>query len=160
MRPITYHPFGLMVPRSPAILILTLGVVVALNGVAQAQPAAQPKPAPEPKTPAQPAAPPEKQPAQPVPAEAAQPTQPEQPAAAQRSYEPLPYTDGLKTKRTEVQRWLRGGEIPAAGATGLTIINVTDPREIDAYLATSEGQEAILNVLSSRAETLRRILVR
>jgi len=113
MRLITYHPFGLMVPRSPAILILTLGVVVALNGVAQAQPAAQPKPAPEPKTPAQPAAPPEKQPAQPVPAEAAQPTQPEQPAAAQRSYEPLPYTDGLKTKRTEVQRWLRGGEIPA-----------------------------------------------
>jgi len=53
-----------------------------------------------------------------------------------------------------------GGEIPAAGATGLTIINVTDPREIDAYLATSEGQDAILNVLSSRAETLRRILVR
>ena len=53
-----------------------------------------------------------------------------------------------------------GGQIPAAGATGLTIINVTDPREIDAYLATSEGQDAILNVLSSRAETVRRILVR
>jgi len=52
-----------------------------------------------------------------------------------------------------------GGQVPAAGApAGLTIINVTDPREIDSYLAGSEGQDAILNVLSSRAESVKRIL--
>jgi len=52
-----------------------------------------------------------------------------------------------------------GGQVSGASSMGLTIINVTDPREIDAYLATSEGQDAILNVLSSRAEALRRIIV-
>lgn len=107
MRPVTCHPSGLMVPRSPAIFSLTVAVVVALSGLTQAQAADQPKTAPTPKAPAEPAASPEKLPAEPAPAEAAPP------AAVRRSYEPLPYTDGLKTKRTEVQRWLRGGEIPA-----------------------------------------------
>ena len=52
-----------------------------------------------------------------------------------------------------------GGQVPAGGPAGLTIINVTDPREIDAYLAGSDGQNAILNVLSSRSEAVKRILV-
>ena len=57
-----------------------------------------------------------------------------------------------------------GGPIPtqASGGEdmqpGINIINVTDPRELDQYLATSAGQNAILNVLSSRAEAVKRVL--
>ena len=57
-----------------------------------------------------------------------------------------------------------GGPVPAqaAGAadreTSINIINVTDPRELDRYLASSAGQNAILNVLSSRAEAVKRVL--
>ena len=40
----------------------------------------------------------------------------------------------------------------------INIINVTDPRDIDQYLASSAGQNAILNVLSSRAESVRKVL--
>lgn len=40
----------------------------------------------------------------------------------------------------------------------INIINVTDPRDIDQYLSTSAGQHAILNVLSSRAETVKKVL--
>jgi len=39
-----------------------------------------------------------------------------------------------------------------------TIINVTDPRELDQYLASSAGQNAVLNVLSSRAQRVRKII--
>ena len=39
-----------------------------------------------------------------------------------------------------------------------TIINVLDGRELDGYLASKRGQDAILNVLSSRAGTVRKIM--
>ena len=106
MRTLTYRPFGLMVPRSPAILVLVLTAVVALGGLAQAQPAAQPK------TPASPPASPEKQPAQPAPAQAAQPAQPKQPAAARASYVAIPVTEDFRTKRMDIQRMLRAGNVP------------------------------------------------
>ncbi len=54
-----------------------------------------------------------------------------------------------------------GGAVPAsasAGASGLTVINVTDPRDIDRYLSSADGQNAILNVLSSRAPAVKRVL--
>ena len=57
-----------------------------------------------------------------------------------------------------------GGPIPSQAPggedmqPGINIINVTDPRELDQYLATSAGQNAILNVLSSRAEAVKRVL--
>jgi hypothetical protein len=57
-----------------------------------------------------------------------------------------------------------GGPVPAQPAgtadqeTSINIINVTDPRELDRYLASSAGQNAILNVLSSRAEAVKRVL--
>jgi hypothetical protein len=40
----------------------------------------------------------------------------------------------------------------------ITIINLTDPGELDRYLTTSTGQNAVLNVLSSRSEMVKRIL--
>jgi len=43
--------------------------------------------------------------------------------------------------------------------TELTLINVTDPSELDRYLASSRGQRAFLNIISSRARTIRRILL-
>jgi len=42
--------------------------------------------------------------------------------------------------------------------TALSIINVVDPRELDRYLASAGGQNAILNVLSSRAMVVKKIL--
>lgn len=40
----------------------------------------------------------------------------------------------------------------------INIINITDPSELDRYLSTSDGQRAILNVLSSRKIEAQRIL--
>jgi hypothetical protein len=40
----------------------------------------------------------------------------------------------------------------------ITIMNITDPSELDRYLNTSAGQDAVINILSSRAETVRRVL--
>jgi len=40
----------------------------------------------------------------------------------------------------------------------ISIINVIDPNEMDRYLSSSSGQNAVLNVLSSRGETVKRIL--
>jgi len=48
-----------------------------------------------------------------------------------------------------------------AGTTGkseFTFINITDPRELDRYLATPAGKDAILNVISSRAQSVRRVI--
>lgn len=42
--------------------------------------------------------------------------------------------------------------------TELTIINVVDSRQLDHYLASSAGQNAVLNVIGSRAGEIRRIL--
>jgi len=39
-----------------------------------------------------------------------------------------------------------------------TLINITDPQELDRYLATPAGKNAILNVISSRAQAVRKIL--
>lgn len=46
------------------------------------------------------------------------------------------------------------------GSSGgeITIINVTDTRELDSYLATPRGQDAVLNILSSRSLAVRRII--
>jgi hypothetical protein len=54
-----------------------------------------------------------------------------------------------------------GGAVPASASGsggGITMINVTDPRDIDRYLASADGHNAILNVLSSRAPAVKRIL--
>jgi len=62
-----------------------------------------------------------------------------------------------------------GGSVPKKGEESvasaveqqkqpINIINVTDPREISNYLATSEGSNALMNVLSSKAQTLKRHL--
>jgi hypothetical protein len=42
--------------------------------------------------------------------------------------------------------------------TPINIINVNDPSQLDTYLASSRGQDAILNVLSTRNQSVRRIL--
>jgi len=52
-----------------------------------------------------------------------------------------------------------GGAVSGGpGRAEINIINVTDPRELDRYLATPAGQDAIINILSSRREAVRRIL--
>jgi len=48
--------------------------------------------------------------------------------------------------------------LPSEQKQPINIINVTDPREVGNYLATSEGTNALMNVLSSKAQTLKRIL--
>ena len=54
-----------------------------------------------------------------------------------------------------------GGPVPAAASGGVGtpvyITNITDPREIDAYLATAQGQRAILNVMSRNSRRVQRI---
>ena len=40
----------------------------------------------------------------------------------------------------------------------ITIINVVDSRQLDQYLASSAGQNAVLNVIGSRAGEVRRII--
>lgn len=42
--------------------------------------------------------------------------------------------------------------------TPINIINVNDPSQLDMYLASSRGQDAILNVLGSRNQTAKRLL--
>jgi hypothetical protein len=57
-----------------------------------------------------------------------------------------------------------GGPVPSEyspmekGKVELTFINVSDPRDIDRYLSSAAGQNAVLNVLSSRAETVKKIM--
>ena len=57
-----------------------------------------------------------------------------------------------------------GGPIPSEYSRGekdkveLTFINVSDPRDIDRYLSSAAGQNAVLNVLSSRADTVKKIM--
>lgn len=50
----------------------------------------------------------------------------------------------------------------SAGQKGVSpeinIINITDPRELDKYMSTSAGQDAILNVLGARSEAANRML--
>lgn len=43
------------------------------------------------------------------------------------------------------------GTEQANNSTPINIINVVDPRQISEYVASSEGQNVVLNVLSSRA---------
>ena len=50
------------------------------------------------------------------------------------------------------------GSIDSAGKQSLTIVNVLDSREMDRYLASSSGQDAVLNVLSTRNSEVKRIL--
>jgi TP901 family phage tail tape measure protein len=47
---------------------------------------------------------------------------------------------------------------PNGGPGDINIINVTDPSQIDQYLSTSEGQDAVLNVLGARPEAAQRML--
>jgi len=51
-----------------------------------------------------------------------------------------------------------GGLVGDAGKSEFTFVNLTDPRELDRYLATPAGKDAIINVLSSRSQTVRRLL--
>ena len=55
-----------------------------------------------------------------------------------------------------------GGPVPATPAGGGQAVNITnlvDPREIDAYLASAAGQRAVLNVVSSNAQRVRRVML-
>ena len=54
---------------------------------------------------------------------------------------PVKMNDEIKTEKPEIN-----------------IINVTDPSQLDQYLASSAGQDAILNVLGSRSDQVKRIL--
>jgi tape measure domain-containing protein len=56
-----------------------------------------------------------------------------------------------------------GGEIgrqnaPSPAPQQTTIVNLTDKSELDRYLASVEGQNAIMNVISTRSQTVRRIV--
>ena len=57
-----------------------------------------------------------------------------------------------------------GGPVPSEysqtekSKVELTFINVSDPRDIDRYLSSAAGQNAVLNVLSSRADTVKKIM--
>jgi len=48
--------------------------------------------------------------------------------------------------------------IDSQARSEITMINITDPRELDRYLATPQGQNAIINVLSSKSSAVRKIL--
>jgi hypothetical protein len=100
MRTVTRHWFGLTVSRFPAIPFLALILVVALGGLVRAQPAAAPK---------KPAATPKQKPTEKAPEKAAQPAQP---AVAPGRYKSEEVTEGLRTKRMDINRLLRGGSIP------------------------------------------------
>lgn len=59
-----------------------------------------------------------------------------------------------------VGRGLAGGagaEAPSA-TNEITMINVTDSRDLDRYLATPSGQDAVVNVISSRSQAIRKII--
>jgi TP901 family phage tail tape measure protein len=76
----------------------------------------------------------------------------------------LPSLPSMKPKYS----FATGGSIPSTNKETVStsteqkqpinIVNVTDPRELGTYLATSEGSNALLNVLSSKAQTIKRIL--
>ena len=51
-----------------------------------------------------------------------------------------------------------GNAAAGPGGTPLTIVNVIDPREMDKYLSSAAGQNSVLNVMSSRVTTIRKIL--
>lgn len=47
---------------------------------------------------------------------------------------------------------------PRKEKTEITMVNITDPSELDRYMATPSGQNAVLNVLSSRNLAARKII--
>jgi len=52
-----------------------------------------------------------------------------------------------------------GGMVgPGLNSATVNMTNITDPREIDRYLASSRGKNSVLNVISSRARTVRKVL--
>jgi len=51
-----------------------------------------------------------------------------------------------------------GGLTEGTQKSEFTFVNITDPRELDRYLATPAGKDAVINVLSSRLQTVRRII--
>jgi tape measure domain-containing protein len=56
-----------------------------------------------------------------------------------------------------------GGQIgrqntPSPAPQQTTIVNLTDKSELDRYLASVEGQNAIMNIISTRSQTVRRIV--
>jgi len=55
---------------------------------------------------------------------------------------------------------LKSGSVPVVMSSPqeFTIVNVTDASMLDAYFASSRGQDAIVNVISSRGSSIRRIL--
>jgi hypothetical protein len=56
-----------------------------------------------------------------------------------------------------------GGSVPPASdsgskATEINMTNITDPRDIDRYLASARGQDAVVNIISSRSLSVKRVL--
>ena len=55
-----------------------------------------------------------------------------------------------------------GGSVPPGangkGTTEINMTNITDPRDIDRYLASARGQDAVVNIISSRALSVKRVL--
>ena len=78
------------------------------------------------------------------------------PTAAYPDYGKTHFADGggiiasNVSKKTQLQ--------PEEATNNVTIMNIMDPREIDRYLASAAGQNAILNVLSSRQQAVRKVL--
>ena len=70
----------------------------------------------------------------------------------------VPRRTGYAAGGAVEERRFRSVGKEAQKAPEINIVNVVDPTELDRYLSTSSGQNAILNVLSSRKEFIRRIL--
>jgi hypothetical protein len=76
----------------------------------------------------------------------------------QPAYAKTGYAGGGEAVNREKTSGQSKTEPIVAAPQPITIINVTDPGELDRYLTTSTGQNAVLNVLSSRSEMVKRIL--
>lgn len=76
-------------------------------------------------------------------------------------------TYNLRGFRAPSGRRLAEGGVPQAGGRpstsaaqqdpGITIVNVIDPNEFDAYLASPSGEAAVLNVISSNKDRVQRV---
>ena len=68
------------------------------------------------------------------------------------------YAGGGEVKKQKDEIGIRRRDEIAAPQQSINIVNVVDPGELDRYLTSTAGQNAILNVLSSRREVVRRVL--
>ncbi len=55
-------------------------------------------------------------------------------------------------------RFFQSGGVVSGEKEPITIVNIVDPVQMDQYLSSPRGQNAIINVISQRTETIRKIL--